>query len=51
MLNVQRFKARIHREGLYLVLAEQKENICRPALLIQWNLYSGDTLGTKKSVP
>ena len=33
MLNVQRFKARIHREGLYYVLAEQNENICRPALL------------------
>ena len=33
MLNVQRFKARIHREGLYYVLAERNEYICRPALL------------------
>ena len=33
MLNGQRFKARIHREGLYYVLAEQNEYICRPALL------------------
>ena len=33
MLNVERFKARIHREGLYYVLAEQNEYICRPALL------------------
>ena len=33
MLNVQRFKARIHREGLYYVLAEKNEYICRPALL------------------
>ena len=33
MLNVQRFKATIHREGLYYVLAEQNEYICRPALL------------------
>ena len=33
MLNVQRFEARIHREGLYYVLAEQNEYICRPALL------------------
>ena len=33
MLNAQRFKARIHREGLYYLLAEQNESICRPALL------------------
>ena len=30
MLNVQRFKARIHREGLYDVFAEQNENILDP---------------------